>query len=507
ADRAAPDAAARYLRRALLEPPPAEARAAILLELGRLETMGDGPAAIGHLREAYHLIEEPARRGAVAQMLARTMVFAGTPGSATAFAARAAGELPDDLVDERQGLWGLERIGGYMHDIDPKVWRIGEPVVSGEGPGARMLAADLAWEALVDGTDRARAVELARFALADGSLIEVDTGLLWVVAGIVLHLAEEDTTAFWDGALAHAHERGAMFTALATHLWRGYAEWERGELRAALESVTTANELSLTWGSDIGVPYGEAYAIGIMLDQGDVAGARAFVDRVRDERARFGDGLRLFREAQAHLLIVEGDFDAALAALDEVRMVQRATRNPVWRPTRTLRGRALLGLGRRDEALDLFAAELAAARVWGTPSLVGRTLRVLGEAKGDAGADELREAVDLLAGGRARLEYARALAALAALGDDAAPLLVEAYDIAQRCGADGLRASVGARLEALGVPLPPPAEGAGLTRTERRVAELAAAGADELAIAQALLTTPSLVRATLAALRERGLAG
>ncbi|GAA1770331.1 BTAD domain-containing putative transcriptional regulator [Luedemannella helvata] len=506
ADRGTPDAASRYLRRALLEPPPADARADVLQELGRLESMADGPAAIADLRAAYDLITDPARRAAVAQMLARTMVFAGTPGSATAFAARAAGELPDDLVDEWQGLKGLERIGGYMHDLDPRLWRVGNPAVVGDGPGARMLAADLAWEKLIDGTDRAGAVELARFALADGVLMDVDIGLLWVVAGVVLHMAGEDTTAFWDGALERAHQRGAMFSALATHLWRGYAEWESGDLRAGLESVTTSHEQSAIWGSSVGLPYTEAFTIGMLIDRGDVAGARTFLEGVR-HRARYGDGSRLFGEAHARLLIEEGDHQAALTALDEVRLVQRATRNPVWRPARTLRGLALAGLGRRDEALVLLAEELRAARAWGTPGLVGRTLRVVGEVKGPEGGDDLRAAVALLAGSRARLEYGRALAALAAHHDRAAavPLLTEAYDIAQRCGADGLRSAVAARLAAAGVPPPPPVAEAALTRTERLVAEHAAAGADERAIAQALLVTPRLVQTTLAALRERGL--
>lgn len=443
ADRGAPDAAARYLSRAVVEPPAPEERAGVLSELGRLETMADGPAAITHLREAYQLVEDPGQRAEIAQMLARTMVFAGTLGSATAFAARAVDELPAELVDERQGLRALERIGGYMHDIDPRVWRVGDPLVAGEGPGARMLSATLAWEALIDGTDRDRAIELARFALAGGTLMEVDTGLLWVVAGVVLHMAGEDTMPLWDKALAHAQERGSTFAALATHLWRGYAEWERGDLPAALASVTLANEQSLVWGSSVGLPYGEAFAIGIMLDQGDLAGARTFLEKIRDS-PRIGDGIRLFGEAHASLLIAEGQYEEALHTLDAVYPVLRVTRNPVWRRQRWLRARALAGLGDQAGAAALLQDELRSARAWGTPILVGRTLRLLGVVTADA--DHLREAVELLAASRARLEYAQALAALGEHAADDGALLTQAYALARRCGAQALRSALASRI-------------------------------------------------------------
>jgi hypothetical protein len=63
-----------------------------------------------------------------------------------------------------------------------------------------------------------------------------------------------------------------------------------------------------------------------------------------------------------------------------------------------VRAAALQGLGRHDEARDLLEEELALARAWGTPRLVGRTLRLGGQLQGGAGAPDLREAVELLSG-------------------------------------------------------------------------------------------------------------
>ena len=90
-----------------------------------MEVMGDGPAALLHLREAYDTLTDDRERAAVAQMLARTLVFAGGLGEATAFARTAAAALPEELGDERQGLLALERIRGFMHGLDESLWRAG----------------------------------------------------------------------------------------------------------------------------------------------------------------------------------------------------------------------------------------------------------------------------------------------------------------------------------------------------------------------------------------------
>jgi DNA-binding SARP family transcriptional activator/DNA-binding CsgD family transcriptional regulator len=507
ADRGAADAATTYLERALAEPPSADDRPVILLELGRLATMTDGPAAVAHLRAAYDTVTDPAMRGEVATMLARTLVFAAGPGEATSFARTAAGELPADLDDARQGLHAIERIGGYMHGLPPERWQVGRPEVRGEGPGARMLAATLAWEELIDNGDRARSVALARFALADGQLQRVDPGLLWVVAAFVQEMGEVDMGDFWDRTLAAAFARGSLFSALAVHLWRGHMLWHRGQLREALHSVRTSNEQSELWGAPaVGVPYGQAFITGILLEQGDLAEARRYVDSVRHQ-ARIGDGARLFDENYARLLAAEGRHAEALAGLEAATTMQAAVVNPVWRPWRTYRAPVLAALGRVDEARALMNDEVALARHWGAPSVLGRTLRVAGELGGDGAEAMLREAYTLLVPSVARYELACAELALARVDadpDERAALLRSALDRAAECGSPGLYGQVSAELVADGA-VPPPAyeEVVSLTATERRIARLAADGASASAVAQALFLTPAVVERTLAEVRER----
>jgi hypothetical protein len=58
-------------------------------------------------------------------------------------------------------------------------------------------------------------------------------------------------------------------------------------------------------------------------------------------------------------------------------------------------------------------AQRSAARVWGAPRALSRTLRLLGTVRGGTeGLELLREAAAVAATSPARLEYAKALAAL-----------------------------------------------------------------------------------------------
>ncbi|MFD2683565.1 BTAD domain-containing putative transcriptional regulator [Streptomyces phyllanthi] len=440
ADRAVPEAAATYLTRALDEPPTPERRPEVLLELGRAETLGNGPAAVEHLRLAYGTLADPGRKAAAALLLARILVFAGGHGQATEFARRAAAELPAELSDERQGLLALERISGFMHGLDQRLWRtVEDPVVEGEGPGARMLAANLAREAASDGSDRDRVVALARFAVADGVLQSAGEEMLWYTAVIVLHLADEGVGELLDAALARAQERGSLFSVLATHLWRGFTQWNHGDLNAARRSLENAVELSEIWGLAPGAPQGRTFLTAVLLDLGDTAGARACLERMRGW-VRGAEGQRLLGESEARVLIEEGRYEEALAALDGVRHLQPAMANPAWWPWSLLRVRALAGAGKRADALVLAEEQLTVARRWGAPSTLGRVLRIVCELRGTEGEPGLREAVALLATGPARLEYARALYALAAHApeDEAAAFLSRGRHIARECGAAGL---------------------------------------------------------------------
>ncbi len=520
AGRGSGESAAAYLKRGLLEPPTRSRAPQLLMELGRLEEMRDGPAAMEHLAEAYELLDDPVARAETATMWARTAVFAGGAGDATRIARAAVDELgagPDArLDDQRQALVALARIGAYMHglDVDPATLGVG-PEVLGAGPGARALAAAYAWELLCRGDDRRRAVELARFALDGRVLQRSDPGLLWVVAADVLELAGEDTTAFWDDELAHAYRDGGLFAVLAVHLWQGFAQWRRGDLRDALQSMVHCTEQNALWGANhVGQPYTDAFMVGMLLERGDVASAREALELARD-RPRMGEGVRLYGEAEAAVLLAEGNAAAALCALEAVQHTMSAVSNPVWRPWRSARAQVLAALGRTDEAVDLLEEELAGARRWGEPGHVGSVLRRLGSLRADAAT--LREAVGLLADGTRRLELARAETDLAQVlhervpGDpghpdavETAALLRDAFLLAETCAADGLRDEVATLMHLAGVDVPADRDRpVRLTAAERRIATMAAEGVPQSEIAQALFVTSSTVQTLVESVSRR----
>ena len=129
--------------------------------------------------------------------------------------------------------------------------------------------------------------------------------------------------------------------------------------------------------------------------------------------------------------------------------------------------------------------------------MLGRTLRVAGELGGEGSVEMLREAYTLLGPTVARYELAcaeLALARVTATPQEREPLLRAALDRAATCGSPGLYRQAADELVAAGAGPPPPFEDVlTLTATERRVAELAAAGSSASVIAQSLFVTPATV--------------
>jgi tetratricopeptide (TPR) repeat protein len=502
ADRGASDSAVTLLRRAQAEVPAGELRCDVLTELGMLESLIDGAASTEHLLQAYALTEDPRSRATIAVAIARTEVFASPPGVATAFAREAASGLPPELADHRQALLAIERTGGYMHALEREVWgKTDQPEPAGTGHGARMLAATVAFETMIDGADRDRAVALARFSLEGDRLWSVDNGLFWVVAALVRMVADDDLGDFWARARSQAHARGSLFMAMSTSVWEGYWRWRRGELDEALACLTAALDQDRMWGgSGIGEPYTRSFQIGCHLDRGDVPAAREVANAALKGPA-LGEGGRLLQHSLARLLAVEGRSAEALATLDAIPMPV-PVRNPVWNPWLTTAAIALDRLGRTDEAVTLMQEEVARLRRWGAPSYLGTALCRLGQLRGDAGLDDMREAVEVLTPTYAAVELARARAMLGnrpeVPDDEAVELLRAALETALDRGALGIQRRARAALARRGRP-----DDSGRdaqrwpTSTERRIVELAAAGHGIRDVAQQLFLTPGTVQAVL----------
>jgi hypothetical protein len=504
ADRGAIDSAVAYLRRALEEPPSADVRPLVLLELGLQEALVDGRTGTERLRVAYERVDDPQQQVRIATAIAHTQVFASERGAAVTFAREAVRRLPEGMDDARDALTALLRIGGLMQAVDPALWRddVAEP--TGSGVGAQMLRATLGWEAMLDGADRHRAVRLAREATSDDRLWQGDTGLLWCIAAATRMYADDDLGDFWLRTRTAAHARGSLFAVLAVNQWEGVWRWRRGELSEAKALISEAQEQDRRWGgSGVGLAYSYGALVGIELDRGDVPGARALLEAAPSD-ALHGDGGRLLRLVTGGVFVREGRFTEALRALDDVADPVGIV-NPAFHPWRRVRAGALAGLGRLDEAVALVEEEVALLRRWGAPSPLGLTLTDLGRVTGRR--EHFEESVALLETTDSAYVLSRARLGLAEHPEtspaEAEALLREVVEVAVASDAHGVAEQACAALGRLGVDAPDvPAPAPRPSATSQRVAALAARGLDVREIAQALFLTAQTVEAALAEVAE-----
>jgi DNA-binding CsgD family transcriptional regulator len=516
--RGAPDVAATLLRRALDEPPPPDRRGSILFELGGAEVLTSGPDAVEHLRAAYDAVEDPVVRAITAGLLGRVLMFTGAPAEAGEVARRAAAEVPPDLEDLRRALEAFALIVAYFGADEPvdfdrlESYRDG---VDGDGPGARMLEAASALEWTYSAGPLERCVALALRSLRDNQLLFADAGLMFVATLIVLTLADrEEAIEAAEAALAEAHRHGSLFTAAGIHMWHGFTLYRRGELGPAETQIRTAMEEFQLWGfAEQAEVYASGFLAGVLLERGDLAGARAALEGAEDP-GDSSDGARFWLNTRMELLVAEGRAEEAIEAADEFARRFGHYANPAQARWRSSKAQALARLDRRDEAIALMDDELAAARRWGAPSAVGTTLRLLGVIKGEAGEAELREAVEVLEGSTAKLELAKALLSLGShvrrtqRPSDAREPLRRALELAASCDAPGVAETARAELHAAGArPRRDALQGPeSLTPSERRVADLAAGGQTNRDIAQTLYVTPKTVEVHLSnAYRKLGI--
>ena len=351
------------------------------------------------------------------------------------------------------------------------------------------------------GGSAAECAPLAQAALEGGDLMRVGNVILSSAATLVLVIADRDeANDALDALLAHAHASGWMGFKTAVSVFRGYLLHRHGALADAEASLRDAVEGFTLWNlGDEGRAEAAAWLASVLRERGDLAGARRELEAVA-ERGDASHAARYWLDSQAELLLAEEEFERALAVAREAAM-RFAHLTAIDTPARLHAAVALHHLGEREEALALAAEEVEAARRWGAPSIVARALRVLGTLEHAEGIVHLEEAAALAEHSPARLEHAKALAALgvalraARRPTEARDPLRRALELADARGATPLAARVRSELYAAGGrPRTTALQGrAALTPSELRIAERAAAGQTNRAIAEALFVTPKTV--------------
>ncbi len=514
-ERAAPDAAQRFVERALAEPPPEELRGELVQLLvvaawrasdrTAVEAVGVDPLAELSRDEellsasAWHLamfLLGTGRADEVPKLLGRAVE-----------AARSRGDLEQALqLDALLVTFGMVPPAQARARLE----RYPEVIQRGTASERLWLALQAHWASFL-GESAAHAGELARRALDGGRLLleQRDTPVPEQAILVLARCEQLDLGATWVEAMAaQARESGSVSKLTAATWLRAYLQWLRGEVASAEVDARGAVEAARGAGVIGALPMYAAVYVDALVERDDL-------DRADEELAALGWTAALPENywwspllyARASLHLARRRF--AQAATDLMAAQSFNERQGISSPSSLVGSRlalALAGQGRDEEARKTAHVELQLARSWGTRSAVGGALRVTGLlSPPGAGLDALGEAVSLLEGSSHRLEYMRALADYGAalrranrIAQAREPLR-RALELARRGGAIAIGKRAHAELEATGErSAPPEAVGAQvLTPSERRVAELAAQGLSNREIAQSLFLTVKTVEGHL----------
>lgn len=530
--RGAPENAVTYLQRALREPPgsPPE-RAEVLAELGAAEACGgaraDTEAAVTHLYEALAAGLEPAHRVRIARVLGGVLLATDRGEEAARVLASTIDELgdaPDELLVPLvadMGVVGMSSPKAHHTGLPYFARFAGAATATTDGRAKRLATGMAAGAAVMFGGDAGSVGSLGMAALEDGRLLTEETSdsLAFYLAPIALLWAEHAVEAkdALAAAASEADARGSSRGLSMAISLRAAADLRMGALAEAQRDATWALSLTREIGLRLGEPVAATTLMEVLIDKGELGEAEVLA---RDESLRSTDSVwaAWVTYEIARLALERGRVDEAAERAQRVGELLEGWHIPTWAslPWRALLAVALTrrgGDGEAAEARKLVAAQLADARRFGAPRLIGHTLlecarveAALGGDLRDAVVPLLQEAVAVLEPSTARLEHARALVELGTverrLGSTPAArrLLREGLAGARACGAQALAARAHQELEATGLrPRKILAGGVeALTASERRVAEMAASGMSNREIAQALVLTARTVETHLA---------
>jgi DNA-binding CsgD family transcriptional regulator len=509
-----PEAAVRLLERALVEPPSAPDRAAVLLELAEAETMNGDRAAREHALQALELLTEPEARISALRVLSRIRLATGEHEAA-------AEGLQEILDGPRPRGQAAERIlGEYVmlcrttaslhREVTRRLDPISDMAQRGEPPTDPMLLAHVVFELALRGEPGQTVLELASRATRDDPLI--DAGSHGMPMGIIVQglciIDEEDAAErIADAALAAARARGAFFAASTASYHRAIPRYYRGALADALadldQALAPAHE-----GWTTGQSWPQSLLVHCRLERGEVEAAAHTLGTIVMRPDSMDEPIVRF--ARARVAMARRDPETALTdatAAGRILAGDFAIDRPAFVPWRRTAALAAAAVGQPDRARALAAEQLELARSFAVPRGVAialRTAAAVGEES--SRITLLSEAAEVIGPSQSSLERAHVLtelgAALRRAGQraDAQRPLRRALQAADAAGAAPLAEAARDELRATGArPRRAAFTGAdSLTPAELRVARLAAQGLSNAQIAQDLFVTLKTVQTHLA---------
>ena len=430
------DAAVRHLRRALAEPPAAELRPAVLLELGEAEVVAGVPDGWEHLEEAAAVSTGDHRaRARIAQ--ASTLMGGLASADAMPLLEEARAELSDPALAEV-----VERMLIQAVTFDLRLRDRWEAMVAPErlaGASPTLLVNRGYLEAFT-GRPGVGVAALRDLTAAGGLFRRTGGGMTYAFAMSAPTWIEEADLGrqIIEEGEAEARRSGSHMDALTTSICG--AIWHRafGSLAVAEEQGRRSVELALEGGYSF-APSEIGETIDVLLERDDLDAAQAMADLLGEL-----DGLDHYlvigrvHAALGRLRHLQGRDTEAVAQLRTAVRLEDAWgfRAPVYSQARLSLARLLRDPG---EALALVAPATAIARELALAGSLGACLRAEAAVRGgDAALPLLREAVASLAGSPLRLEHGWALHDLGArlrragARTDAREPLRRALDLADR---------------------------------------------------------------------------
>ncbi|MGW6216352.1 LuxR C-terminal-related transcriptional regulator [Streptomyces sp. NPDC055109] len=500
----APAAANRYLSRALAEPPLAEQRLTLLTEAGHAALPVDLNAATGYLTGALNLTEAPRQRAELSAALSLAMLYVERIEEAVEILIKTIDALPEREDDLRRALEALlldvPTIAIGWQKLNTRLPQL-RALPRSDTLGALQLDCVIAAQDSYAGDPAAldRALRAVRSPVLMKSTAQGAT--IAIVGYFALTVAHPDAgIAAHDDLITRVRTDGAPSTLCAAHVYRGMGYLRSGDLAEAENDLREAMRLAELTGFIIAFPVINGLLAEVLVDAGRIEEAETTLGPPPPDPLP-SIGLWFFNlQGRACLLRAQGRHEEALeAALAAgARFAEHGGHNPAVVAWRSHAALSLHALGRTEEARAHAGEEVALARRFGAPHVLGHALRIEGLlTPGSQGLQLLQQAVDILQTSCARGEHAHALIDLGAglrrsnARAQARTALSQGIDLAERCGALSLVETARTELRAAGArPRTNAITGPGaLTPSERRVADLAARGHPNRQIAQELFVT------------------
>ena len=510
----AADIAQTYLRRAVEEPPATEERATVLAELGLATALvgQDLERACEHLEASAVATTDMERRVDRVEEAARLRLYRGDLSGAV--------DLLEGVRDRTDADTEL-RITAHQAAIGliapplarSAIARLEEFVdAPGDTPAELAALAELGGARWLNG-EIEEAAGLAERGLVGGRLLEAEGPVSVPFNHAVRILIDADRREValraLEAAVDLAREHGLLLGTASLLGLRVVAAWRTGDVGATEALARGLLDLLEVSSTPVVDPVHWGYLALSLVERGEL-------DAAEDAAVHSGVGPDLPAltymgvpfQARARLRLAQGRPEDALVDVLELRSRDdRLGIRHLSIPWHRVGVEAALAVGDSGLAADLADEQLERAGRWRTPSGRGLALTTKGlTASGDRALGLLEEGAGLLRQSPARLDHARALADLGtALRRDgrraqAREPLRAGLDAARSCGARPLVEMAHRELTAAGAK-PRRLQFSGvesLTASERRVAELAAAGQTNRQIAASLYVTVRTVENHLA---------